>query len=341
MRRAMAFPLPPILDEFRRRIPTTDLYVLNPLRHLARHESELPRVAHLFGHVYAVGRTCVVSRIAGADELRRLDGRRFRQIVYVVDDDFEAGAEDPLLPARYRARLAAFAAGPLRELRERADVVVASSPALAALYGPKALVMQPAWRRTPAPLSHFERSGAFEIAHLGTASHAADLAPLGPGLARVLVAHPAARLTIFAAAACPPELREHPRVRLRGAMGWWRYKFMLPLQRFHLALYPLQDSRFTAARSANKLFEHALVGAASLMSPNPALRAATAAGDLADLFVAGGAEAWEERIRADLSDRRACRDRAQRTRAHILAADPLGAAARQWRAILTIPGATA
>jgi hypothetical protein len=332
----MRFPLPGVLDEFRRRTPTTDLYVLNPLRHLTKTEPalSLPRVTHLFGNVYAVGDTCIISRTAAGEQLGQIAGRPFRQIVYVVDDDFEAGAADPLVPAAYRAKLAAFAEGPLREIRAMADVVVASSPPLAAAYGPKAVLMHPAWRRSPAALDHFDRKPSFEIAHLGTGSHAGDLLPLGAELERVLTEHRHVRLTIFAAAACPEKLRGHAQVRLLRAAAWWRYRLTVPMRRFHLAIYPLHEGPFSAARSANKLFEHALVGAASLMTPIPALTHAAGPG-LVDLFVEGGLDAWGERIRADIADREAGRERAVRTGDHIRELDPLARAARQWRAILS------
>jgi hypothetical protein len=102
---------------------------------------------------------------------------------------------------------------------------------------------------------------------------------------------------------------------------------------FHLALYPLRDSPFNRGRSANKLFEHALVGAASLMSPIPALRDAAGPAGQA-VFVEGGAEEWRRRIEADIADPEACRRRAEATRARIAALDPAGAAADLWLEIL-------
>ena len=103
--------------------------------------------------------------------------------------------------------------------------------------------------------------------------------------------------------------------------------------RFHLAIYPLQPTPFNAARSANKLFEQALVGAAPLMSPNAALREAAGA-DLDDIFVEGGVEEWRRRVGKDVADLEACRHRAERTRKRILAIDPLGHAVGVWRDIL-------
>ena len=103
---------------------------------------------------------------------------------------------------------------------------------------------------------------------------------------------------------------------------------------FHFAIYPLRDAAFNRARSANKLFEHALVGATSLMSPIPAL--VDAAGSASTgLFVEGGPDEWRARIEVDLADLAAARARAERVGKHISEIDPLGAAAERWLAILS------
>ena len=204
---------------------------------------------------------------------------------------------------------------------------------LAAAYGGKARVIPPAWHRKPAPSDHFARIDRIEVVHLGTGSHLSDLAALADAIAEMLKAHPQARLTLFSPGRAPPPLEGHRQVRVRRPMSWWRYKLSLPRMRFHLALYPLADTAFNRARSANKLYEHALVGAASLMSPNPALREAAGPG-LAGLFVEGGAQDWAARLEADLSDPQAVRQRAEATRARIGATDPLQVSIRAWRDIL-------
>jgi hypothetical protein len=103
--------------------------------------------------------------------------------------------------------------------------------------------------------------------------------------------------------------------------------------RFHLALYPLAPTPFNRARSANKLYEHAIVGAASLMSPNPALEAA-AGSAFNDIFVLDGSDEWRARIESSVTDPGALRDRADAVRAHIVAQNPLARAAEAWRKIL-------
>jgi hypothetical protein len=325
--------LPYELHEPFQRIPTTDLYFRIPLRHIAqRGMARLPPVRSLAPNVYAVGRTGVISRYAGLAELDRLRQSGVRQIVYIADDDFEAGANDPGLPEHYRARLAVFVEAAWPALRDAADIVLVSSPILAAIYGRKSRIIQPVWHRPPASSDHFLDPRRIEIAHLGTGSHRSDLAPIAPLLAEILDARPDARLTLFSGSEVPDELSRHPQVRSWRPRKWWIYKRLLPRMRFHLAIYPLRKSPFNAARSANKLFEHAVAGAATLMSPNPALREIACAN--ADIFVEGDPDEWRSRIEADLSNLAACRQRADAIREHILRSDPLGEAARHWLDIL-------
>jgi hypothetical protein len=287
----------------------------------------------LAANVYAVGRTGVIVRYGREQDVDRLKLAGVQKIVYIVDDDFAAGAEDARLPARYREKLAAFVRGPWAALRDAADIVIVPGTVLAETYRPKARIVAPAWHRPPAPSQHFARAGPIEMVHLGTGSHTADLAAFAPTIAEVLSAHPQARLTVFSGAHTPSPLKEHRQVQSRPPMSWWRYKRSLPRMRYHLALYPLADTPFNRARSANKLYEHALVGAASLMSPNPALREA-AGPRLLDMFVEGGPQDWAGRLEADLSEPHAPRQRAEATRAHIGAANPLADSIRVWRDIL-------
>jgi hypothetical protein len=330
----MIIPTPQALYEYYQRIPTTDLYFRHPIRHLhRREEAQLPPIRHVARNVYMLGRTGIVCRYAALADLDLLKKNGVTQIVYIADDDFAAGAADATLPSAYRARLAGFVEGAWPALRAAANIVLVSNRALAGIYGTKARLVQPIWHHAPADTKHFARPQRIEIVHLGTGSHRADLAPVASALAGILKAHPNARLTLFSGGDLPDKLKNHPQVRSRPALPWWLYKRLLPRMRFHLALYPLRESAFNAARSANKLYEHALVGAASLMSPNPALRDAAGPG-LADLFVEGGAEEWRDRTENEIADFAACRRRAERTRAHILAADPLKQTTRQWLDIL-------
>jgi hypothetical protein len=328
----MPFPTPSALYEYYHRIPTTDLYFRQPIRCLREQGQTLPPIRHLGRNIYAIGRTGVICRYATTAELDRLQSEGVRQIVYIADDDFAAGADDADLPAPYRAKLRAFVEGSWPRLKEAADTILVSSPALLSPYGVKARLVEPVWHAAPSDLEHFSAPGRIEIAHLGTGSHAADIASIAPALASVLAIHPHVRLTLVSAAGLPDSLRDHARIRIRRPLPWWAYKRALPRMRFHLALYPLRQNRVNEARSANKLYEHALAGAASLLSRNPALEAAGNA--IAGLFVETRPDAWRERIEEDLANLAACQGRAERTRGHILSRGVANAMAAQWLEIL-------
>jgi hypothetical protein len=319
------------LREFVNRLPTADLYFLNPLTELARTGSSHPAPRHISGNAYLVGGTGVIVRYGSGDDIAALKRDGARRIVYVADDDFVAGASDPGLPDRYREKLRRFAQSDWPILKREADSVIVPGSVLAEVYGAKALVVPPAWRHPPASPAHFG-AGPVEIACLGTGSHGGDLELLAALLAQILKKHPNTRLTLFAGGA-PESLGAHPRVRSLRPLAWWRYKRALPRMRFHLALYPLAPTAFNRARSANKLYEHAIVGAASLMSPNPALQAA-AGSALNDIFVGDDLDEWRARIESSVTDPGALCDRADAVRAHIVAQNPLARAAEAWRKIL-------
>lgn len=324
---------PRALREYFDRIPTTDLYLLNPLAELRREGAEISPPRYVAPNVYLIGETGVIVRYGQAKDLDRLQRAGAKRIVYIADDDFVAGGTDPGLPERYRLKLRRFAESDWPTLKAAADIVIVPGAVLAEIYGAKARIVPPAWDRSPASAEHFASTKHIDIVHLGTGSHRGDLALIVEPLAKILDRHLEARLTLFTGVNAPSLLRSHRHVRLRHPLSWWRYKRGLPKLRFHLALYPLAPTAFNAARSANKLYEHALVGAASLMSPNPALRAA-AGPEAAARFIDGEAKDWEAQIEAHLARPDAMRQQMKAARAHIHATDPLAYSALQWRDIL-------
>ena len=326
-------PWPVALRHYFGRLPTTDLYLLNPLAELQRQGAHVPQPRYLAPNVYLVGSVGVIVRYGHARDVDRLRRAGAKRIVYVVDDDFRAGAADPNLPERYRLRLKAFVESDWPILTKAADILIVPGVVLANQYGENAHIVPPAWN-FPCPSTDHFSAKTIEIVHLGTASHLRDLDLIVEPLTNVLEAHPRTRLTLFAGEAVPGRLRSHSHVRLCHPHSWWRYRRALPRLRFHVALYPLAPGPFNEARSANKLFEHALVGAASLMSPNPALRAA-AGPEAAATFVEGGAKEWEAKLADLVAAPQTMRLRFERARAHIQATNPLAYAALQWRDILS------
>jgi len=129
----------------------------------------------------------------------------------------------------------------------------------------KAEILNPFWSEPMADLGHFGEQG-LEICFLGARSHARDLEMVIPAIRAVLKQEPTARFTLSNTHRLPEDLTGHARVRWLPQMGWQQYRKWIVKQKFHIALYPLQNGPFNAAQSNNKLIEHAVVGATCLCS---------------------------------------------------------------------------
>ncbi|WP_395392678.1 hypothetical protein WBP07_16475 [Novosphingobium sp. BL-8A] len=195
------------------------------------------------------------------------------RLVYLIDDDIAGAAQSPDLPADYRRRLAEFDQAYHRALLERADVLLVPSEPLVRLFAQdpritaKVLRIFPYWPFDYADDRHFaelERGAPLRIAHLGSGSHAGAFAAVAPALAELLEGSADVHLTCFGRELPPALPNRHPRIARLTPMRWPAYRRWLPRQRFHLALYPLEPTPFDVARSANKVVEHAIVGAVGL-----------------------------------------------------------------------------
>jgi hypothetical protein len=79
----------------------------------------------------------------------------------------------------------------------------------------------------------------------------------------ILDRHPNTSFTYFSPRNVDEGWKNTPRARLEP-MTWREYQRWMARQRFHLALYPLAQTPFDRARSASKLTEHAILGAAGM-----------------------------------------------------------------------------
>ena len=239
--------------------PTADLYFRNACADFIG-----SAVQQLAPTVFASERACLVIRHA----LRagRLPPRR--RLIYLIDDDVDAGAEDGSLPFLYRQKLRLVEGAAGRRIRRFAGVAVVASPALARVFQPimETHLMRPYWSEPFAELDHFQDAELIDVAYLGSAAHRADLTFLLPVVRRLLAEIPGLRFNLGAEHRLPSDLENHPRVRRIPGRTWTQYRIQLAQRRFHLALYPLLDTPFNRGRSPNKLIEHAVVGAAPLYS---------------------------------------------------------------------------
>lgn len=187
---------------------------------------------------------------------------------YLIDDDIPAGIADPALPEGYRQRLEqAFRESVETRAFRRITMVITPSARLEERYralGVEVRRLDPAW---PVPqtadLRHFAAGGPVRVAFLGTRSHLADL-----DLLREAVEAPRRTWEFhhFLGAHAPEWLLRQTLVEAHAPMGWAGYRRKLARLRFHLAVYPMQDTPFNLARSCNKVMEHAMAGAASVFS---------------------------------------------------------------------------
>jgi hypothetical protein len=69
------------------RIPTTDLYFLNPITELKREGADIPTPRFLAQNVYLVGSTGVIVRYGSPRDIARLGRAGAKRIVYIADDD--------------------------------------------------------------------------------------------------------------------------------------------------------------------------------------------------------------------------------------------------------------
>jgi hypothetical protein len=318
-----------LLEPFRR-IPTAELYFLEPIRRLRQEGYAVPAPRAIGRTVYRYGKAGVIVRYATEKELKRLEAEGVDRIVYVIDDDLEAILEDDQLPESYRTRIRSFIDGTWRILTRDADAVVVPNAAIARIYGHHAIVAPPCWPLRPATTDHFDTNGPLRVILAGGASHAADVAMIADELAQALRGGHEVELINFSTYSVSP-LQVSSMNRLRQT-SWRTHKRALSTLKCHLALYPLRPTRLNRARSINKLLEHAILGAASLVSRFPALSEWPALAEAAQVIDEDDPSgAWRDAIAMLIQDREALRARAL---ASIMAAHALDSAPplmRTWR----------
>lgn len=203
-----------------------------------------------------------------------------------------------------------------RYFMPRADFIGVSSDILLQMARhefPKRNVglVHPYWREPLAELDHFDQPG-LEICYLGARSHANDLPIIMPAIRAVLQRIPNARFTISAQHSLPEDLKNHPRVNQLPTLGWQEYRHEIVKHRFHIALYPMQANAFNAARSINKLIEHAVTGAATLCPDH------WQSGSNRVISIAGDSAEWRDKLLEIAGQKQFLRQIAETNKAAIL-----------------------
>lgn len=293
-------------------LPTTAIYFAASMADLigARGDKSRPiwRVTPNVFFVRGVTDTVLVFRNWDAMARRRLKRLPPARLRYVLDDDIWAGAEDPLLPARYRNRLAAMAAGPAAELIAGSEKIYVSSPPIRERilkhFGERDIAyVHPALVEPVGGLAHYDREDGFiEMIFAGTASHMADLEAVAADLGRALQRFPTLRLHTLLGNQAPGELQRQNAIH-HARLTWPGYRAVLNRGRYHLALGPSLPTPFNLARSANKILEYASFGAAPIFSTDYShaeLVKRAGSGLLCEMR----AGAWLEAIETLVQDRR-------------------------------------
>ncbi len=278
--------------------PTVDLYFLNAFGDRVGQDRPVRRLAPT---VFATQDAVLAIRHDLGARFGRAERRR---LIYVLDDAIFAGLHDTSLPLSYRMKLAMVDCRAARRLLPRADAVVVSRPEVVEALprgliapGAEIVLVDPYWSEALPDLAHFHPDGPIDAAFTGARTHASDLKFVARAAAEFLDAEPRARLHLAANHSPPAILRRHLRCRPFAETRWTEYRCALGAMRRWIALYPLGDGPFARARSANKLTEHALMGAAGLYAEGWAPgRAAAAAG--AGLALPRDPRAWREAMAA-------------------------------------------
>ena len=274
--------------------PTADLYFKNACPDFLKHQ-----VQQLAPTVFASRTACLVMRHA----MRAGALPERRRLIYMIDDDVDAGTRDATLPFIYRQKLRLVEESARRQLTRDANVAVVASQHLADLFEPQleTHLLRPYWSEALSPLDHFDtirdESGPVDLAYLGSVVHRHDLEFLFPVLAALLARHPNLRVHIPARHSLPAGFARHPRVYRIPGLGWGAYRAGLADRRFHIALYPLLDTPFNRGRSINKLIEHAVVGAAPLYSADWVHSGLTVHG-ISSILLPNTVRAWIEETSA-------------------------------------------
>ena len=128
--------------------PTADLYFRNACGDFLGGQVE-----QIAPTVFASQDACLVMR--HDLQVGRLPQRR--RLIYLIDDDVEAGLVDENLPYLYRQKLRIVDAPAARRLRRFAGVAVVTSQALAELYSPfmHTRLLTPYWSEDMGGTDHF------------------------------------------------------------------------------------------------------------------------------------------------------------------------------------------
>lgn len=263
--------------------PTEDVYFLEsvaPLLRAQNHEVDRldvrgwrwPLVQRFLAK--QEGANLVLCRTLPRRVLRWLEQAtgRFGRIVYLIDDDLAAAAEDSRLPQSYRRRMAR-AAALQPKLLALADTVVTCSAVLAEQFAERHRNLHVMGPQLIAPLhdlSHFDRGPSPEspwlIGFHGSRAHLADLCHIAPALEAVHGSRQDTELEVMLGERAPHCLAELPRVKCPMPLRWDRFRAYRANRRVHIGLVPHLNTPFNRSKSTIKFLDIAAMGGVGVYS---------------------------------------------------------------------------
>jgi len=200
-------------------------------------------------------------------------------------------------------------------------------------------LIRPYWSESFPSLDHFDHlereNNWIDVAYLGSIVHRSDLVFVLPAVGRLLDLHPNMRFHVPARHRLPAEFENHPRVQRIPGVGWTAYRKQIVGRRFHIALYPLLDTPFNRARSANKLIEHAVVGTAPVYSSCWS-EAQNAAEYGAGCLIPNDREAWVQGLSGLIENPDRMRRLAMRAQHYARTLNTTGPQRKLWRKLLEL-----
>ncbi|XGA79197.1 glycosyltransferase family 1 protein [Halomonas sp. CH40] len=197
---------------------------------------------------------------------------QFGRVVYLIDDDIEAAANDVKLPEHYRRRMAGIARCQ-PDLLALCDEVVACSEKLAerfrARHGAVSVLTPPLIAALPYQ-THLEQPPSsqtpWRIGFYGTRAHLGDLEHIAPGLENIQQQREDTALEVMLGQYTPKALRELPGVATPEPLPWPAFRRYQASHQVHIGLAPLLDSPFNQGKSFIKFLDIAAMGGVGIYS---------------------------------------------------------------------------
>lgn len=194
------------------------------------------------------------------------------RIVYLIDDNVKAAAQDKTLPDSYRRRMKHVAQFQPAILA-LTDEVVASSQHLAdtlKTQHSKVSVLTPPLLAPLPGFQHFEAEPSskkpWQIGFYGTRAHVADLEFIAPAMVALHHQRTDAAFEVMLGQYTPKVLSSLSRCAIPAPLPWNAFREYQCQRRIHVGLAPLLPTEFNAGKSYIKFLDIAAMGGVGIYS---------------------------------------------------------------------------